>query len=84
MMLAVGLSQRRQTYENHIFYYVEICFLHNHILVFLKFYLFIYLFFGGYLIVVLFILLISFFPFIFISWRPITLQYCSGFCHTLT
>ena len=25
-----------------------------------------------------------FFPFIFISWRPITLQYCSGFCHTLT
>ena len=23
-------------------------------------------------------------PFIFISWRPITLQYCSGFCHTLT
>ena len=25
----------------------------------------------------------SFFPFIFISWRLITLQYCSGFCHTL-
>ena len=25
-----------------------------------------------------------FFPFIFISWRRITLQYCSGFCHTLT
>ena len=24
-----------------------------------------------------------FFPFIFISWRLITLQYCSGFCHTL-
>ena len=24
------------------------------------------------------------FPFIFISWRVITLQYCSGFCHTLT
>ena len=23
-------------------------------------------------------------PFIFISWRLITLQYCSGFCHTLT
>ena len=23
-----------------------------------------------------------FFPFIFISWRLITLQYCSGFCHT--
>ena len=25
-----------------------------------------------------------FFPFIFVSWRLITLQYCSGFCHTLT
>ena len=25
-----------------------------------------------------------FFPFIFISWRLITLQYCSGFWHTLT
>ena len=25
-----------------------------------------------------------FFSFIFISWRIITLQYCSGFCHTLT
>ena len=25
-----------------------------------------------------------FFPFIFISWSLITLQYCSGFCHTLT
>ena len=30
--------------------------------------------------------LLLFFPssFIFISWRLITLQYCSGFCHTLT
>ena len=28
--------------------------------------------------------LIYFFSFIFISWRLITLQYCSGFCHTLT
>ena len=27
---------------------------------------------------------IFFFLFIFISWRLITLQYCSGFCHTLT
>ena len=25
-----------------------------------------------------------FYLFIFISWRLITLQYCSGFCHTLT
>ena len=25
-----------------------------------------------------------FFSFIFISWRLITLQYCSGFCHTLS
>ena len=28
--------------------------------------------------------LFLFFPFIFIRWRLITLQYCSGFCHTLT
>ena len=28
--------------------------------------------------------LFNFFSFIFISWRLITLQYCSGFCHTLT
>ena len=28
--------------------------------------------------------LFFFFFFIFISWRLITLQYCSGFCHTLT
>ena len=27
---------------------------------------------------------ISFFSFIFISWKLITLQYCSAFCHTLT
>ena len=27
---------------------------------------------------------ISFFKFIFISWRLITLQYCNDFCHTLT
>ena len=32
----------------------------------------------------LFLPLIIFFSFIFISWRLITLQYCSGFCHTLT
>ena len=29
-------------------------------------------------------LLKNFFPLIFISWRLITLQYCSGFCHALT
>ena len=29
-------------------------------------------------------LVLFFFPFIFISWRLITLQYCRGFCHTLT
>ena len=28
--------------------------------------------------------LFLFISFIFISWRLITLQYCSGFCHTLT
>ena len=27
---------------------------------------------------------VEFFSFIFISWRLITLQYCSGFCHKLT
>ena len=32
----------------------------------------------------LLLLLFLFFPFIFISWRLIPLQYCSGFCHTLT
>ena len=32
----------------------------------------------------LFFLTYIFFPFIFTSWRLITLQYCSGFCHTLT
>ena len=31
-----------------------------------------------------FFLICTFFSFIFISWRLITLQYCSGFCHTLT
>ena len=31
-----------------------------------------------------FLFLSFFFSFIFISWRLITLQYCSGFCHTLT
>ena len=35
-------------------------------------------------IIIFFLLNIIFFPFIFISWRIITLQYCSGFCHTLT
>ena len=31
-----------------------------------------------------FLFVLFFFSFIFISWRLITLQYCSGFCHTLT
>ena len=29
-------------------------------------------------------LFLFFFPLVFISWRLITLQYCGGFCHTLT
>ena len=33
---------------------------------------------------VIFLLMSFFFSFIFISWRLITLQYCSGFCHILT
>ena len=32
----------------------------------------------------IFLNFILFFSFIFISWRLSTLQYCSGFCHTLT
>ena len=35
-------------------------------------------------ILILFYSFLFFFPFIFINWRLITLQYCSGFCHTLT
>ena len=31
-----------------------------------------------------FFFFLHFFPFIFISWRLTTLQYCTGFCHTLT
>ena len=31
-----------------------------------------------------FYFLFSFFPFIFISWTIINLQYCCGYCHTLT
>ena len=31
-----------------------------------------------------FYFILFYFPFIFISWRLITLQYCSGFCDTLT
>ena len=63
------------------------------LLKYVAFYLFIFL--GGYDIyfdldylilkysVILFFYFL-FFSFIFISWRLITLQYCSGFCHTLT
>ena len=39
---------------------------------------------GPYFPTVSIILFFYFFSFIFISWRLITLQYCSGFCHTLT
>ena len=35
-------------------------------------------------VITIFFFLLFFFPFIFISWRLITLQYCSGFSHTLT
>ena len=45
---------------------------------------FLSLFFFEYFIYLFTYFLISFFfPFIFTSWRLITLQYCSGFCHTL-
>ena len=35
-------------------------------------------------IIEVFFVFCFFFSFIFISWRLIALQYCSGFCHTLT
>ena len=38
----------------------------------------------GTFFVVVFSCILKFFFLIFISWRLITLQYCSGFCHTLT
>ena len=41
----------------------------------------------GVIFIYLFIFKIEFyfiFSFIFISWKLITLQYCSGFCHILT
>ena len=42
-------------------------------------------FFAFFLVIPIFTGYIDFFsPFIFISWRLITLQYCSGVCHTLT
>ena len=40
--------------------------------------------FVGKVMSLLFIIYLFIFSFIFISWRLITLQYCSGFCHTLT
>ena len=44
-------------------------------------------YFISFFLVALFYLFFNFFSFFhlfFISWRLITLQYCSGFCHTLT
>ena len=39
---------------------------------------------GFFFVVVVHFILFIYFSFIFISLRLITLQYCSGFCHTLT
>ena len=53
-------------------------------LLFLFFFWFILILFfllsGG---VTLFFFFLNFLKFIYFSWRLITLQYCSGFCHTL-
>ena len=49
----------------------------------LSFY-FLFIFYVKSFILLFFLLFFHFFSFIFISWRLITLQYCSGFCHTLT
>ena len=43
-----------------------------------------HLFFGVPLTYQAVIYVTFFFPIIFIGWRLISLQYCSGFCHTLT
>ena len=49
------------------------------------FYIFIHYIRSFFKIYFLFLFFFSFFPpYIFISWRLITLQSCSGFCHTLT
>ena len=49
-----------------------------------KHHLFYYFFFSWSLTTLFNFFIFIFFPFIFISWRLFTLQYCSGFCHTLT
>ena len=67
------------------FYYTSLQISHNYIYVYplplkhpshSKSTFFIFIFWG--------LFFIFYFAFIFISWRLITLQYCSGFCHTLT
>ena len=45
---------------------------------------FVLFFWGGVYLFFKFYLFFYFFIIFFISWRLITLQYCSGFCHTLT
>ena len=78
--------------RHHVFYLLKGCWRCRDLNVFFRFemkcpvlassfyffpYIFIYLFDH-------FVDFIFFFLFIFTSWRLITLQYCSGFCHTLT
>ena len=61
-------------YDNMSFWPVSFFFLHEDLLVFL----------AGHFCLWWFCVCFILFSFIFISWRLITLQYCSGFCHTLT
>ena len=61
-------------YNNMSFWPVSFFFLHEDLLVFL----------AGHFCLWWFCVCFILFSFIFISWRLITLQYCSGFCHTLT
>ena len=44
----------------------------------------VHLFFFNLNLFFIFIFLLLFFKFTYFNWRLITLQYCSGFCHTLT
>ena len=71
----ISFKMRKYYYECFSFLFF------NSILSFILFY-----FFSGLGRILLFFnfFLFYFFSFIFISWKLITLQYCSGFCHTLT
>ena len=65
-------SNQKPAFILILFYFILIYFIY-----FLFYLLFFGVFFGS-------AFYLFFFSFIFISWRLITLQYCSSFCHILT